>query len=390
MAKPEPRTTLPDRAYFDEDLFRREVDEVFGSAWTLVAHTSELARPGAFATTTVGREPVMVVRGRDGELRAMSNVCRHRASLIADGFGTARKAIRCPYHGWTYRLDGTLAAAPQRRGFANLDPKKIRLPAYRVDEMGGLVFACTDPKTPPLHEIYADVAPFLESLHMERRNVHRFLSDRREALNPWGDRTRAYSPRYSQDFSANWKTMVENYQEDYHVPVGHPSLVRLLDIKETDGLDGERGEYSWVPLRTQPSKRRLERLYQRIARPMPDMPKQFESCWGNMYLWPGTFFEIYPHHVDTWQLFPQDIGHTRALTLTMVDAGATLQDKLARYLAQKLQEDVMDEDITLTDRVKRGLRAPSYHRGILNDKIESSVIRFHDMLLDHIPEENRD
>lgn len=384
-----PRMTLPERAYRDQALFDLEVDRLFGRAWTLVGHVSELSGPGAFLTTTIGREPVLVVRGMDGELRAMSNVCRHRASLLLEGSGTARKVIRCPYHGWTYKLDGALGAAPYARGFAHMDRSTIRLPAYRTSELGGLVFACTDPDAPDLLDVYGDVADFFGSLHLHERKVLRFVGDRATLLRPWGDRSAAYSHRYQEDFDVNWKTMVENYQEDYHVPVGHPSLVRLLNIKETDGADGVAGEYSWVPLRTQPSKRWLERVYQRIARPMPHMPPQFAGCWGNAYLWPATFFEIYPHHVDTWQLFPLGLSATRAVTMTLVDPGANLQDKLARILAHRLQGDVMHEDVTLTGRVVRGLRAPSYDRGMLNDQIESSVIRFHDMLLDHLPEDER-
>jgi len=388
VAKRTTRTTLPSEAYLDEGLFRKELDIVFGTAWTLVGHASEIREPGAFLTVMVGREPVMVVRDREGILRAMSNVCRHRASLLLDGSGMCAKAIRCPYHGWTYHLDGSLAAAPQGRGFAALDRKTIRLPEYRVAEMAGLIFTCVDPATPPIEDVFGDVAPFFESLHLERREVFQFREGPRwpPALSSrWG----SSSPRYEEDFTANWKVLVDNYQEDYHVPVGHPSLVRLLNIKETDGFDGERGEYSWVPLRRGASRRLVERVYQQVVRPMPAMPEQFDRCWGNAFLWPATFFEIYPHHVDTWQLLPLALGRTRAITMTLVDPGAGPRDRLARWLAHRLQGEVMEEDTALTDRVQVGLRSGSYRTGILNDYMESSVIRFQDMLRATLPDEDR-
>ena len=381
------RTTLPRRSYLDERLFLEEMDHVFRPAWTLVGHVSELERPGAFLTTVVGTEPVIVLRDHEGVLRAMSNVCRHRASLLLEGSGVCGKAIRCPYHGWTYRLDGRLAAAPHGRGFASLDRDAICLPAYRVAELAGLVFACTDPSTPPIDDVFGDVAPFFASLHLERREVFRFRSGphwTRALSDRWG----SSSHRYEEDFRANWKVLVDNYQEDYHVPVSHPSLVRLLDIKETDGFDGRRAEYSWVPLRSRPSSRLIERVYQRVVRPMPGMPEQFERCWGNAFLWPATFFEIYPHHVDTWQLVPLAHGRTRAVTMTLVDPGAHLRDRLARLLAHRIQGEVMDEDTAIVDRVQLGLRSASYERGILNDLMESSVIRFQDMLREAIPEED--
>jgi Rieske 2Fe-2S family protein len=370
--------TLPDRVYRDPALFEREMGVCFGSAWILAGHVSELREPGSMLPIMAGREPVVVLRDLEGRLRAMSNVCRHRASTLVDGPTVTRKTIRCPYHGWTYRFDGSLAAAPHGRGFVDLDRSAMGLPVYRVAEMAGLVFVCTDPATAPIEEVYGDVSGFFESLHLERRTVHRF-SD-----------TGAPGPpsRFQEDYDANWKTMVENYQEDYHVPVGHPALVRLLDIKETDGIDGQWGEASWVPLREQRSKRMRERLYQRLVRPMPGMPSQFDRAWGNAYLWPGTFFEIYPHHVDTWQLFPLDTERTRAVTMTLVDPEAKLRDRLARSLVHRIGVDVMGEDVTLTDRVVVGLRAPSYTMGVLNDQMESSVIRFHDMLRKRLPQED--
>ncbi len=115
--------------------------EVFEQGWTLVAHVSEVAEVGQYVATMVGREPVVVMRGSDRRLRALSNVCRHRGSTIVGEAGTARKVIRCPYHAWTYRLDGTLAAAPSARGFNDFDRDAVRLPEFPVEEVGGLVFA---------------------------------------------------------------------------------------------------------------------------------------------------------------------------------------------------------------------------------------------------------
>ena len=134
-------------------LYEQEVTEVFERAWILVGHISELAEPGHYVTANVGREPVVVVRGHDGELRAMSNVCRHRASTILEGTGQTRSVMRCPYHAWTYELDGQLAAAPSGQGFACLDRDQVALPQFRLGVVGGLVFCCTDPEQMSLEEM---------------------------------------------------------------------------------------------------------------------------------------------------------------------------------------------------------------------------------------------
>ncbi len=120
--------SLPGIAYTDPVLYEQEFTEVFERAWILVGHISELSEPGHYVTANVGREPVVVIRGHDGELRAMSNVCRHRASTILEGTGQTRSVMRCPYHAWTYELDGQLAAAPSGQGFACLDRDQVALP----------------------------------------------------------------------------------------------------------------------------------------------------------------------------------------------------------------------------------------------------------------------
>lgn len=156
---PTPTRSLPGVAYTDPLLHEQELAEVFGRAWILVGHVSELTEPGDYVTANVGREPVVVVRGRDGELRALSNVCRHRASTILEGTGRTRSVMRCPYHAWTYELDGQLAAAPSGQGFACLDRDQVALPRFRVGVSGGLVFCCTDPEQMPLEDVLGPVAP---------------------------------------------------------------------------------------------------------------------------------------------------------------------------------------------------------------------------------------
>ncbi|MGH3148454.1 MAG: RHO alpha subunit C-terminal catalytic domain-containing protein, partial [Rubrobacter sp.] len=159
-------------------------------------------------------------------------------------------------------------------------------------------------------------------------------------------------------------------------------------VKATDVEYAAHGEWSSVPLRKKPSKVFLERLYQRLVRPMPRLPLQFHDGWGNMHLWPATFFEFYPHHIDTWQLQPTGLNSTVAITMTLVDPSAAARDRLARHLCHRLQGDVMDEDTELTDRVQVGLNAPSYRMGILNDEIESSVAKFQNLVRAAIPEED--
>jgi len=361
--------SLPARAYTDPLLYEQEMDTIFGPSWVLAGHVSEVAEAGHYLTTMVGREPVIVVRGHDGVLRAISNVCRHRASTILAGAGETRSVIRCPYHAWTYELDGQLAAAPSARGFACFDRDSVALPQFRVEVVAGMVFCSCDPAAPALSDVLGPVTEFFESLNLADLVVH----------------PREDGPRRSEAFDENWKILADNYLEDYHVPVAHPALVRLLDVKETIGEQNDWSEWSIVPMRDKPSREDREREYQSLVKRMPGMPERFEKCWANVHVWPTTFMEIYPHHIDTWQLQPEGLTRTWAHTMTLVHPDADEQDREARRLCHELQVDVMAEDVEITSRVQRGVQAPSYHAGILNNAQEASVIRFQTRLRECLP-----
>jgi len=361
--------SLPGIAYTDPVLYEQELTEVFERAWILVGHVSELSEPGDYVTANVGREPVLVVRGHDGELRAMSNVCRHRASTILEGTGQTRSVMRCPYHAWTYELDGQLAAAPSGQGFACLDRDQVALPRFRVDVAGGLVFCCLDREQMSLAEMLGPVGPYLEWLNIAGLTVHRSDGE----------------SRWTEDFEENWKVLADNYLEDYHVPVAHPTLVRLVDVKNTIGDNNDWCEWSRVPYRTRPSRDPREREYQSLIRRMPGMPEEFDGWMGHVCIWPTTFMEIYPHHIDTWQLEPTGLLATRATTMTMVHPDEDDQARRARELMRELNVDIMGQDVDITTRVQRGVQAPSYHSGILNDEQEFSVIRFQRRLRELLP-----
>ena len=205
------RVTLPARAYVERDVFEAELDNVFARSWIFVCPERVVAEPGSFATANVAGEPVAVVRGDDGELRALSNVCRHRAMQILSGTGRCPKVLRCPYHGWTYRQDGQLAAVPEARGFAALDREGVRLPTFRVESLAGLVFVSLDGDLPPLAEWFGDARERLESLGIAG--------------------LKAKGPLVVE-YPYNWKNLADNYLEGYHIPIGHPGPAAHAGLQE--------------------------------------------------------------------------------------------------------------------------------------------------------------
>ena len=176
---------LPARCYVEDEFERRERTTVFATGWQLVAHATQVAQPGDHVLAETAGVPLLIVRGEpesgapQGRLRALHNVCRHRAGPIASCDGRAAKSLVCRYHGWTYALDGRLRGAPEMHEAPDFDPESIRLPQARVAKWQGLVFAALEESAPAFDEVVAgigDRSGALDSYRFDRR-VTRLMAD---------------------------------------------------------------------------------------------------------------------------------------------------------------------------------------------------------------------
>ena len=183
--------TIPFDWYVDPAVLRLERDRIFHRTWQYAGRGEQVAEPGAFFTCEAGGIPIVVVRDQDAELRAFLNVCRHRGSLICEGEGK-RETLQCPYHAWTYGLDGSLRSAPRADREASLDKAELGLRPVRVDAWGPFVFVNPDPSAAPLAETLAELPELLASSGLELESL-RFLK-------------RTYSRS-----EANWKVCCENF-----------------------------------------------------------------------------------------------------------------------------------------------------------------------------------
>ena len=164
----EPPRTLPAWAYRSPEFFQAERREIFTRDWLVIGHVSQVQEPGDYVSMTIAGEPIAVVRGADGELRAFSNVCRHRAARVLDGAGNCGKAMRCPYHGWTYGLDGRLLAIPEKTGFTGFDKDANGLWPLSVGVAAGFVFASLNPEPEPLSEYLGPFERWMAPYRPER------------------------------------------------------------------------------------------------------------------------------------------------------------------------------------------------------------------------------
>ena len=206
--------SLDPDCYVTDSFFELERETMWASSWVSVCRVEDVGEPGAFFTATVASEPVVVVRGNDGELRGFGNVCPHRNATIMEEAGSAR-ALQCPYHLWTFRLDGTLAAAPDMAQATGFDPDDVCLPTVAVDTWNGWVFVNLDNAADALGSqirgLSERVAPYeLDSLR-RAGTIH--------CEQPW-----------------NWKITVENFSESYHHAAVHPQTLQVT----------YPGQKSWV------------------------------------------------------------------------------------------------------------------------------------------------
>lgn len=229
----EQAAVLPAKVYSDPHIFQLERERIFGRSWLTVCHISQLPEPGSYVARTLIGEAVIAVRGRDGEIRVLSNVCRHRNTVLATGSGQCKGRLTCPYHGWAYGLDGKLLAAPfmdQAVGFSRRD---IQLPEFRHEVWHGFVFVSFDTAAPSLAKQLASFEPHVSQYRLADMELFPLRVQR----NSW-----------------NWKISLENFSEAYHQPWVHPQTAeegfpaRLAEYYDVDGpysiflLRNESGE----------------------------------------------------------------------------------------------------------------------------------------------------
>jgi len=361
----EPPRTLPAWAYRSPEFFQAERREIFTRDWLLIGHVSQVQAPGDYVSMTIAGEPIAVVRGADGKLRAFSNVCRHRAARVLDGAGNCGKAMRCPYHGWTYGLDGRLLAIPEKTGFTGFDKNANGLWPLSVGVAAGFVFASLNPEPEPLSEYLGPFERWMAPYRAERL---------------------VRSAEHITVLPVNWKNSIDNYLEGYHIPVGHPGLLRLLDYKRylVETSDA-RVSIARSPMRDKISQNMQERLYQRLMRPMPGLREPENREWNFIFAFPGMTFNLYPDQIDFWVNYPIDERRTLSVWNSFrPPETAGRRDRVVRMLNTRIQNLVQHEDNDLTARVQEGLGSSLYRAGVIGAR-ENGLLHFHDLVRDAIP-----
>lgn len=346
LADPEEGWSLPAWTYSDPEYFQVELKRMLRPSPQIVCHVSDIPGPGDWHSLDFAGESVIVVRGDDGEIRAFANVCRHRGSRILDGAAGCTRKLVCPYHAWTYGLDGKLMGVPRKASYPDLDHSAHGLAPIQLEVWHGFIFVRLEQGGPSVAEM---MAPY-ES----RIALYRF-----EDLRALGRVTLRPRP-------VNWKNVADNYSDGLHIPVAHPGLTRLFG--RGYGVEAElHVDRMWGELAERPSSNASERMYQHLLPRLDHLPDEAQRLWLYFKLWPNTAFDIYPDQVDFMQFLPVSPTETLIREISYALPDERREMRLARYLNWRINRRVNAEDTELIARVQAGMQSASFSVGPLSE-----------------------
>src|SRR3954454_7203100 len=273
-------TTIPGDWYTDPRVAELEARTVFGRSWQMVGRAEQVAKPGQYVTAEVGGEPIVAVRGADGVLRAFFNVCRHHAAAVMTELCGEAQHLRCPYHGWTYGLDGALKGVPEFDGVQCFEREKTGLMPLRVETWEKFVFVCLDPQAPPLAQFLGSMVERFKPMHLDK--LH-------------------FAGRRVFELKCNWKVFVDNYLDGgYHVPHLHKGLNSILDYKEYTIENEDRYCLQSSPMVSSEDDAAT------------GATRKGDRAW---YFWqyPNLMINCYQGYMDTNLVIPVDVDHCRVI-----------------------------------------------------------------------------
>ena len=327
--------SLDARYYTDAAIFEKERDAIFARTWQFAGHASSAEQPGDYFTFEVAGQNLFCVHGEDGQLRTFYNVCQHRGHELVKGEGHC-SVIVCPYHAWSYDLDGHLKSARNSENVAGFDRSKIRLSEIHTELLGGFVFVNLDPLTQPMCEWYPDVESELRAYVPNIEQLKPLL---------WVEVPEA----------CNWKASVDNYAECYHCALNHPTYA--TGVAKTQNYDIQPQGHC---LRHTTESQSPEKMIY----PIDLDANEHAGDVATWYLWPCFSFQVYPGNtLNTYHWRPVDVDHVVVWRGWFTIDGADSEQ--IRKLAAQDRATTVEEDVRLVESVQRGMNSRGYSRGPL-------------------------
>ncbi|MEI4471682.1 aromatic ring-hydroxylating oxygenase subunit alpha [Frigidibacter sp. MR17.24] len=323
---------MPKSVYTSPEFLERELSAIFARDWLCAGRADALPAPGDYLTMQIAGEPIIVLRDREGALRAMSNVCRHRMSTLLEGRGNVRSIV-CPYHAWTYSLDGSLRGAPAmaaNEGFCKTD---VALPQVRCEEWLGWIMVTLNPDAPPPAETLAGVEALVGKFGMQH-----------------------YVEAFREEFrwNTNWKVLAENFMESYHLPVCHAETIgHTVDLMKMTCPEGEAAfNYHYII--------KNDALDLTLAHPTNTTLEGDDrrTTWL-LSIYPALLITLSPGYFWYLCLTPDGPDHVNVLYGGGLAPEFVADPKASEHFARlkALLDEVNDEDKDCVERVYRGIRS---------------------------------
>ncbi len=358
---------LPGWTYFSPKLFDLELEVLFYSHWQFVCHVNEISKPGEFVTYDVGNERGFVIRDSKNQIHAFHNLCRHRGSrVVSCSQGNSNKVLVCPFHGWTYNLDGSLRGMPKSDRFPGINRTNLGLKPIEHEIWHGLVFIRFKPGN--------------------QASVANIMARHEHEVTPYGLEymVAAHEGRLTDRIEANWKAVRDVDNEGYHVPQAHPALNDLYGKDYHDEpMIGEtsRSVGRFTP---GPKKHWSVRNYLNILPENTDLPEANRDIWLYIGIFPNVVLGFYPDCIIFYQEIPQ------SPTVTLQKGGIfhhpdeSRERKLARYLSGRIDRETSKEDMMLSVWVSEATKSSAYD-GVIFSELEKGVPSYHGMLRSKLP-----
>lgn len=339
-------STIPASWYIDPRIEELERKTVFVTTWQCAGRIDQVSQPGQYIAVEVAGEPVVVVRGSDEKLRAFFNVCRHHAAGVAIEPCGSVQLFRCPYHGWSYGLDGSLKGTPDFAGVCNFDRAQNGLVPIAVDTWEQFVFV---------------------SLEAPRQSLNEYLGAMASQAAPLGISELRFFESRTYTLNCNWKVFVDNYLDGgYHVPYLHKGLNSVLDYAEYTIENGER-----FCLQSSPMTSSQEDVQVAAAR-TGDRAYYY-------WVYPNFMINVYQGVMDTNLVIPMGIDKTKVIfDFYFADISPKRQKQNAESVA--VGDRIQMEDLDICEAVQRGLSSRAYQAGRLSVRREAGEHLFHRLL----------
>ena len=347
--------SLPPAAYLSKELHQREVAAIFRREWLCVGRAEYVPEPGDFFTYQLLDEPLLIVRGEDGKVRALANICRHRLMPVAEGAGHAKRFV-CPYHAWTYATDGQLVGAPYMKGAKNFEMQSCKLPSYRLEEWYGFLFVNLDD----------DAAPLGPRMHTLEEHIANYRVDSQVSI-----------LRYQQQWAGNWKLSAENSMEYYHHVGLHINTVGGQMPARMTYLPPAPADFSFTHECCGVSEEFKEGDHPFNPKGNLDSFTEAElNCGYMVYIFPAFTMAMRPNTNNWLSFVPAGTENTRVLGGYLVSP--EVRDEFPDLAEQRrdLILKVNEEDSLATTELAKVVRSSKAARGHLSP-FEGTVAQFY-------------